>query len=98
MRTHFYPSPLARHDSDGHEFVERGPCGTWLGEKSDLSGDWGRVDCKRCLKDRPSITASSEAEERAIVELVECLKFARATMATVAENANLRGVEDRSVM
>jgi hypothetical protein len=67
MRTHFYPSILARHDSDGHEFVERGPCGTWLGEKSELSGDWGQVDCKRCLKDRPSITASSEAEERAIV-------------------------------
>jgi hypothetical protein len=31
-------------------------------------------------------------------ELVECLKFARATMATVAENANLRRVEHRSLM
>lgn len=68
MRTHFYPSGLARYDSEGQDCVERGPCGTWLGETSELSGDWNRVDCKRCLKDRPAITASSEAEERAIVE------------------------------
>lgn len=68
MRTHYYPNGLARYDSDGHDFVEQGPCGTWLGETSELSGDWNRVDCKRCLKDRPAITASSEAEERAIIE------------------------------
>lgn len=67
MRTHYSPDGLARGDSDG-DFVERGPCGTWLSESSNLSGDWSRVDCKRCLKDRPAITASSEAEERAIVE------------------------------
>lgn len=63
MRTHFYPSCLA-----GIEDAERGPCGTWLGEASALSSDWNRVDCKRCLKERLSITASGEAEERAIVE------------------------------
>lgn len=68
MRTHYYPNGLARYDSDGHDFVEQGPCGTWLGETSELSGDWNQVDCKRCLKDRPAITASCEAEERAIVE------------------------------
>lgn len=68
MKTHYYPDCLARYDSDGSEFVERGPCGTWLGETSELSGDWNRVDCKRCLKDRPAITASSKAEEAAIVE------------------------------
>lgn len=64
MRTHYYPNGLARYDSDGHDFVEQGPCGTWLGENSDLSGDWNRVDCKRCLKKRPAITASSEAERQ----------------------------------
>lgn len=37
-------------------------------ETAELSGDWNQVDCKRCLKERPAITASSEAEEAAIVE------------------------------
>lgn len=31
-------------------------------------------------------------------ELVACLKFARTTMAVVADNANLRGVEYRSLI
>lgn len=79
MRTHYYPPGLARYDSDGHDYVERGPCGTWLGETSELSGDWARVDCKRCLKDRPAITASSQAEERAIVQQMgDMAEFMRA--------------------
>jgi len=68
VRTHYYPPGLARYDADGHDYVERGPCGTWLGEGSKLIGDWSRVDCMRCLKEKPAITASSEAEERAIVQ------------------------------
>lgn len=63
MKTHYYPSCLA-----GSEDAERGTCGTWLGEASNLSGDWSRVDCKRCLKNRLAINASVESEERAIVE------------------------------
>jgi hypothetical protein len=39
-----------------------------------------------------------EEEAARNADLVQCLKFARATMATVAENANLRGVENRSLM
>lgn len=31
-------------------------------------------------------------------KLAQCLKFARTTMAVVADNANLRGVEYRSLM
>ncbi len=81
MRTHFYPSALA-----GSEDAERGPCGTWLGETSELSGDWSRVDCKRCLKDRPAITVSSEAEERAIVEQMgDMAKFMRGQAAETTE-------------
>lgn len=82
MRTHYYPPGLARYDADGHDYVERGPCGTWLGESSELSGDWSLVDCKLCLKDRPAITASSEAEGRAIVQQIgEMADFMRAQQA-----------------
>lgn len=83
MSTHYYPDCLARYDSDGSDFVERGSCGTWLGETSELSGDWGRVDCKRCLKDRTSITDNTEAEGRAIVEQMGDMAayFNRATAA-----------------
>lgn len=62
-KTHYYPPFLA-----GDEEAERGPCGVWLGETSKLSGDWRAVDCARCLKKRLAITASSEAEECAIVQ------------------------------
>ena len=52
MRAHYYPDALARYDIDGSDLVERGVCGTWLGETSMLSGDWNCVDCKRCIKHR----------------------------------------------
>lgn len=61
MRTHF--SPHLQPDD-----AEQAPCGTWFGEASHETGDWGRVDCRRCLKLKVRITKSSEAEERAIVD------------------------------
>ncbi len=67
MRTHYYPSGLALYDSEGQCYVEQASCGTWLGEASNLSGDWGRVDCASCLKRKTKIITAHAAEERAIV-------------------------------
>ncbi|MEG0635785.1 MAG: hypothetical protein RR517_25040 [Pseudomonas sp.] len=50
------------------EDIEQAPCGTWLAEASDLSGDWAKVDCLLCQKRKKQIIASAEAEEHAIVE------------------------------
>ncbi|MFG0323729.1 hypothetical protein [Pseudomonas sp. zjy_11] len=61
MKTHFAPSTDL-------EDVEQAPCGTWLGESSELSGDWAKVDCRRCHKRQSSITKAIAAEEHAIVE------------------------------
>lgn len=61
MSTHFSRYP----DDDG---PEQAPCGTWIGDASDLSSDWGRVDCKRCLKWKDTIMATHAAEESAIVQ------------------------------
>ena len=61
MTTHFSRYP----DDDG---PERAPCGVWIGDASDLSSDWSRVDCKRCLKWKDTIMATHEAEESAIVQ------------------------------
>lgn len=60
MTTHFEP-PLQYDDAD------QSMCGTWFGEPSNTSGDWARVDCKKCLNNRLKIAAAHEAEERAIV-------------------------------
>ena len=61
MRTHFTGGL-------GGDDVEQAGCGTWLGEASNLSGDWVRVDCALCLKRKAKITKQHEVEERAIVE------------------------------
>jgi hypothetical protein len=61
VRTHFYPTSAS-------EDAERGPCGTWLGEASNLTGDWGRVDCRRCIRSKARMMGAHAAEERAIVE------------------------------
>lgn len=61
VSTHFSRYP----DDDG---PEQAPCGIWIGDASDLSSDWSRVDCKRCLKWKDTIMATHEAEERAIVQ------------------------------
>ncbi len=61
MKTHFAPFT----DLDD---LEQAPCGTWLGEASELSGEWGKVDCLLCQKRKEQIIAAAAAEERAIVE------------------------------
>ncbi|MCP3791584.1 hypothetical protein Q9323_08800 [Pseudomonas fulva] len=62
MRTHYDPHP----QSD--ESTEQAACGTWLGEESNLTGEWSRVDCRRCLGRKEKISAAVMAEENAIVE------------------------------
>ncbi|MGK0158860.1 hypothetical protein [Pseudomonas mosselii] len=61
MKTHFAPFT----DLDD---IEQASCGTWLGESSELSGDWARVDCRLCQARKETITKSAAAEELAIVE------------------------------
>lgn len=61
MKTHFAPFT-------DPEDVEQAPCGTCLGKSSELSGDWAKVDCRRCHKRKSSITKAIAAEEHAIVE------------------------------
>lgn len=61
MKTHFAPFTDL-------EDLEQAPCGTWLGESSELSGDWANVDCRLCQKRKKKLTRSSVAEERAIIE------------------------------
>lgn len=61
MSTHFSRYPV-------DEGPEQAPCGVWIGDASDLSSDWSRVDCKRCLKWKDTIMATHEAEESAIVQ------------------------------
>ncbi|WMW04166.1 hypothetical protein [Pseudomonas entomophila] len=71
MRTHFATSA----DLDD---IEQAPCGTWLGEHSQLSGNWARVDCLLCQKRKENITRSAQAEEHAIIEqmgeMAECMR------------------------
>lgn len=61
MKTHFAPFTDL-------EDIEQAPCGTWLGEASELSGDWTNVDCRRCQKRKQNIIKAAAAEEHAIVE------------------------------
>jgi hypothetical protein len=69
-------------------------CGEFGG---DVNGNmWFKVKTRGAIPAPGAMLYTSPAKPDA--ELVACLKFARATMATVAENANLRGVEHRSLM
>lgn len=61
MKTHFAPFT----DLDD---LEQAPCGTWLGDASELSSDWAKVDCLLCQKRKEQIIAPAAAEDRAIVE------------------------------
>ncbi|MBK4999497.1 hypothetical protein IAE37_001773 [Pseudomonas sp. S31] len=61
MKTHFAPFTDL-------EDLEQAPCGTWLGESSELSGDWTMVDCRLCKKRKERIASAAAAEDRAIVE------------------------------
>jgi hypothetical protein len=60
MKTHY--SPFLQEDE------EQAVCGTWLGEASNLSGDWSRVDCRHCISRKRKIASSIAAEEQAIVQ------------------------------
>lgn len=53
MKTHYDPHP------HGEEAEEQAVCGTWLGDESNLSGDWSRVDCQRCLNGKGKIELPS---------------------------------------
>lgn len=61
MKTHFAPFTDL-------EDIEQAPCGTWLSESPELSGDWAEVDCRLCQKRRERIIAAAAEEERFIVE------------------------------
>ncbi|MFV3291978.1 hypothetical protein ACNFBR_24990 [Pseudomonas sp. NY11955] len=61
MKTHFAPFTDL-------EDLEQAPCGTFIGDSSELSGDWTKVDCMLCQKRKEKIIAAAAAEERAIVE------------------------------
>lgn len=58
-------------------------------QSPQMKGNYEPFYCAHCV-------AGQLAEPDA--ELVACLKFARTTMAVVADNANLRGVEYRSLI
>jgi len=61
VKTHFAPFTDL-------EDLEQAPCGTWLGDASELSGDWAKVDCRLCQSRKEKIIGSAAAEERAIIE------------------------------
>jgi hypothetical protein len=61
LKTHYCPHPQ-------DESEEQAVCGTWLGEASNLSGEWSRVDCRRCIGSKVKISLSVATEEAAIVQ------------------------------
>ncbi|AVH38030.1 hypothetical protein AL532_17620 [Pseudomonas monteilii] len=72
MKTHFAPFTDL-------EDIEQAPCGTWLGESPELSGDWSEVDCLLCQKRKERIVAAAADEERFIIEQMgEMAAFMRA--------------------
>lgn len=76
MVTHFDPRP-------NDEAPDQAPCGTWLGDSSELSGNWAHVDCRLCLKRKPQIMAANSMEEAAIVEQMgDMAAYMRPTAAT----------------
>ncbi|MGO0633119.1 hypothetical protein ACTORR_24355 [Pseudomonas sp. SAR267] len=80
MKTHFAPFADL-------EDVEQAPCGTWLGESSELSRDWAMVDCRLCRKRKSNITKAAAAEERAIIEQMgDMVAFMRAEDSAPQEN------------
>nr|WP_189673463.1 MULTISPECIES: hypothetical protein [unclassified Pseudomonas] len=69
------------------EDIEQTPCGTWLGEASELSGDWAEVDCQLCQKRKERIIAAAADEERFIVEQMgDMAAFMRAEDSAQQEN------------
>nr|WP_249342105.1 hypothetical protein [Pseudomonas sp. PCH44] len=67
--------------------LEQALCGTWLGESSELTGDWAFVDCQLCKKRRERIIAAAADEERFIVEQMgDMAAFMRAEDSAPQEN------------
>jgi hypothetical protein len=62
MSTHYYP-----YIGDLEE-LEQAPCGTWLGENSEFTGEWGWVTCGRCIRSKERLIVAIEADEREIVK------------------------------
>lgn len=80
MRMHFAPLTDL-------EDLEQAPRGTWLGDASELSGDWTDVDCQLCHKRKEKILAAAQAEERFIVEQMgDMAAFMRAEGSDPQEN------------
>lgn len=80
MKTHFAPFTDL-------EDLEQAPCGTWLGEASELSGDWAKVDCLKCQNHKYRISSAAAAEESAIVEQMgDMAAFMRAADSAEQEN------------
>lgn len=80
MKTHFAPFTDL-------EDIEQAPCGAWLGEASQLSGDWANVDCLLCQKRKERIIAAAADEERFIVEQMgDMAAFMRAVDSAQQEN------------
>ncbi|HFQ8053601.1 TPA: hypothetical protein ACHTCR_005490 [Pseudomonas putida] len=80
MKTHFAPFTDL-------EDLEQAPCGSWLGDTSELSGDWAEVDCLLCKKRRERIIAAAAEEERLIVaQMGNMATFMRAVDSAPQEN------------
>lgn len=80
MKTHFAPFTDL-------EDLEQAPCGTWLGESSELSGDWAKVDCRLCQMRKERITRSAAAEECAIIhQMGNMADFMRVEVSAPQEN------------
>lgn len=78
MKTHY-----SAHPQDDEE---RAACGTWLGEGSNLTGDWSCVDCRHCLRSKGKIASAVAAEEEAIVEQMgDMANFMRQQRASVLQ-------------
>ncbi|WAH56567.1 hypothetical protein LZ023_26675 [Pseudomonas silvicola] len=81
MKTHYCPHPQ-------DESEEQAVCGTWLGETSNLSGEWSLVDCQRCVRGKKKISASVAAEEDAIVQQMgDMANFMREQLWGVSQEA-----------
>ena len=61
MKTHYYPWGFSDNE-------ERSLCGVWFGEASNISSDWERVTCGRCLRLKKQIKSRVVTEEKAIVD------------------------------
>lgn len=62
MATHYYPYLNDAEDLD--QF----PCGSLVGESSNISASWNAVDCGRCLRSKKRLTIAVANDEKEIVK------------------------------